>query len=113
MELNYDDGNRFLLERMDAFRIASEAKVVRTFQNVRLFSSMSALENLVIAQHEQTKAADVVLGLFGGGAKSTRDQIERARYWLDRMGLLAGAREPARPPPIGSPRPPQSPAPLW
>ncbi len=58
MELNHDDGSRFLLERMEAFRIASEAKLARTFQNVRLFSSMSALENLVIAQHEQTKAAD-------------------------------------------------------
>jgi hypothetical protein len=46
----------FLLERMEAFRIAREARVVRTFQNVRLFAGMSVLENLLVAQHAALSA---------------------------------------------------------
>ena len=92
MQLSHG-GRQFLLERMDAFRIAREAKVVRTFQNVRLFAGMSVLENLVIAQHEDMSAAEIVLGLFGGA--TMRGQIEKARYWLDKMGLTAVADDRA------------------
>ncbi|HYM18494.1 MAG TPA: ATP-binding cassette domain-containing protein [Micropepsaceae bacterium] len=87
-------GKAFLLERMDAFKISREAKVVRTFQNVRLFAGMSVLENLVVAQHEDTNAAEIVLGLFGR-ATAMRGQIEKARYWLDKMGLTAAADDRA------------------
>jgi branched-chain amino acid transport system ATP-binding protein len=102
MQLFHKGGTRFLLERMDAFRIAREAKVVRTFQNVRLFANMSALENLVVAQHEDVKAADVVLGLFA--ARSMRAEMERARYWLEKVGLLPFADERAGSLPYGSQR---------
>jgi branched-chain amino acid transport system ATP-binding protein len=37
--------------------------VVRTFQNVRLFKSMTALENLLVAQHRQSRAT-LLGGLF-------------------------------------------------
>jgi branched-chain amino acid transport system ATP-binding protein len=102
MQLFHKDGTRFLLERMEAFRISRAAKVVRTFQNVRLFATMSALENLVIAQHEEEKAANVVKGLFAG--KSMRAQIERARYWLEKVGLIQFADERAGALPYGSQR---------
>src|SRR5215831_1876400 len=96
-------GKQFLLERMDAFRIAREAKVVRTFQNVRLFLNMSVLENLVIAQHEDMNAADVVLGLLGR-TTVVRGQVEKARYWLDKMDLTHAADDPAGTLPYGAQR---------
>src|SRR5262249_42965715 len=37
IRLTHDDGNAFALERLGDFRISKQAKVARTFQNIRLF----------------------------------------------------------------------------
>ena len=86
-------GNRIqLLERMSDYKIAARARVARTFQNIRLFPAMSILENLVVAQHNRLMRASgfSVTGLFGLGDYRSAEQeaVERARYWLDRVGLL-------------------------
>ena len=47
------DGKVVLLERMEGFRIAQQAGVARTFQNIRLFAEMTVLENLIVAQHNR------------------------------------------------------------
>src|SRR5262249_31772551 len=44
-----DNGALFLLERMPDYEIAAKAHVARTFQNIRLFSGMTVLENLIVA----------------------------------------------------------------
>lgn len=84
-------GEEFLLERMDGFRIAQKAHVARTFQNIRLFSEMSVLENLIVAQHNELMKASgfTVTGLFGFRSyrKKERAAADLARYWLDRVGL--------------------------
>jgi branched-chain amino acid transport system ATP-binding protein len=101
-------GQLFLLERMDGFRITRDAKLARTFQNIRLFAGMSVLENLMVAQHNQLMRASVysLAGLLG--LRRFRDQerasLDLAKYWLDKIGLTALADCSAGSLPYGSQR---------
>jgi branched-chain amino acid transport system ATP-binding protein len=99
MRLTHADGRSFLLERLLDFRIAKLARVARTFQNIRLFPGMTALENLVVAQHNVLMAASgfTLAGLFGlhSYRSAEREAVERARYWLDRTGLTGRADDAA------------------
>ena len=67
MRLTHPNGRSFLLERLFDYRIAKLARVARTFQNIRLFSGMTLLENLLVAQHNKLMKASgfTLLGLFG------------------------------------------------
>ncbi len=108
LTLRHKDGSEFLLERMDDFRIASNAKVARTFQNIRLFGGMTVLENLMIAQHNTLMRASgfTVSGILG--LKIYRDAeaaaIVKCRYWLDKVGLIERADDPAADLPYGAQR---------
>ncbi len=81
----------FQLEQMEGFRIAREAGIARTFQNVRLFPQMSVLENLMVAQHQMLMQASLfsVAGLLGlpQYKRAEADAVETARHWLARIGL--------------------------
>ena len=82
----------FLLEQMEGFRIARDAGVARTFQNLRLFPQMSVLENLIVAQHKALMRASMfsVAGLLGLPIyrRAEDEALDLARRWLDRIGLL-------------------------
>ena len=99
MRLEHPDGQSYLLERLLDFRIAKKARVARTFQNIRLFSGMTVLENLIVAQHNVLMRASgmTIGGLLGisgyGGAE--REAVDKARYWLDKTNLLARADDAA------------------
>jgi len=99
IRLEHPDGHAFLLERLLNFRVAKLARVARTFQNIRLFPGMTVLENLVVAQHNVLMAASgfTVAGLFGLKVyrNAERAAIDKARYWLDRTGLLPRADDSA------------------
>ena len=102
------DGSVFLLERMPDFKIAATAKVARTFQNIRLFSGMTVLENLMIAQHNPLMVASgyTFLGVIGVGGYRAHEAraVDKAKYWLDKIGLMDRADDPAGELPYGAQR---------
>jgi branched-chain amino acid transport system ATP-binding protein len=108
LALEREDGRTYLLERMEGFRIAREAGVARTFQNIRLFAGMSVLENLIVAQHTVLMNASLftVAGLLGFGRyrRAERAAVEFAKVWLERVGLTAQADIVAGALPYGSQR---------
>ena len=93
---------------MAEHRIARDAGVTRTFQNIRLFPRMTVLENLLVAQHRQLmKASQFSLaGLLGLSryAKAEREAIAVARRWLERIDLVAFADREAGTLPYGAQR---------
>jgi branched-chain amino acid transport system ATP-binding protein len=106
--LTHASGARFPLNRMPGYRIASRGKVARTFQNIRLFAGMTVLENLLVAQHNPLMRASgftlaAVLGL-GTFRAAERHGMEKARQWLDRIGLLDRANDLAGALPYGAQR---------
>jgi branched-chain amino acid transport system ATP-binding protein len=108
MKLSRNNGQEFLLERMPDFKVNREAKVARTFQNIRLFSGLTLLENLLVAQHNDlNKASGFTFGgLLGltGYQSSEAAAKQKAKEWLERIGLLARADDPAGDLPYGAQR---------
>ena len=102
------DGALFLLERMPDHLVAKQARVARTFQNIRLLPGMTVLENLLIAQHNRLMVASgfTVLGVLGLGGYRTAEQtaVEKARHWLNAIGLVGRANDPASDLPYGDQR---------
>ncbi len=101
-------GGLFLLERMPENEITHHARVARTFQNIRLFGGMTALENLMVAQHNKLMAASgySVIGLFGlpSYRAALQEAVDKSAYWLKQVGLLERADDPAADLPYGAQR---------
>ncbi|EIG62624.1 ATP-binding cassette domain-containing protein [Bradyrhizobium canariense] len=99
IRLSHDDGKVIALERLNDFRIAKQAKVARTFQNIRLFPGMTALENLMVAQHNALMRASgfTLLGLIGAPVYRGAEKraIDLATDWLKRVNLLDRADDAA------------------
>lgn len=102
------NGGVFLLERMPDFEIAHRARVARTFQNIRLFGGMTALENLLVAQHNPLMSASLftIGGILAvpGYKQAEKTAIERATYWLEQVHLTERADDPAADLPYGAQR---------
>ena len=66
--------------------------IARTFQNVRLFGQLSALQNVMIARHIHTKSG-VLAGVFGlpPAPAEERNSHQRALELLDLVGLASRA----------------------
>jgi branched-chain amino acid transport system ATP-binding protein len=99
IRLTHEDGKDIAIERLKDFRIAKQAKVARTFQNIRLFPGMTALENLMVAQHNVLMRASglTFLGLIGVPSYRSAEKraIDLATTWLNRVGLLERADDAA------------------
>jgi branched-chain amino acid transport system ATP-binding protein len=108
LALTQPDGSAYALERMPGHTIARRAKVARTFQNIRLFAGMTALENLLVAQHNMLMPSvpNGLLAVFGlgGHAAAQRRALDKARSWLAAVDLLPRADDPAGALPYGAQR---------
>jgi branched-chain amino acid transport system ATP-binding protein len=99
-----------LLRRVGIFRSAKPNEIValgisRTFQNIRLFHNMTALENVMVGMHSRMHAGllDAVLRL-PRHYREEADAREQARKWLGYVGLRGRDDELARNLPYGDQR---------
>ncbi len=76
--------------------------IARTFQNIRLFANLSALENVMIGRHVRTRA-----GVWGAVSRNAATRAEeraieaRAYELLEYVGVAARANDLARQLPYG------------
>jgi branched-chain amino acid transport system ATP-binding protein len=102
------DGALFLLERLPDFLVTKQARVARTFQNIRLFPGMTVFENLLVAQHNRLMVASgfTFVGVFWPRAygRAEKSAVEKARLWLDKIDLIERADDPAGELPYGAQR---------
>jgi branched-chain amino acid transport system ATP-binding protein len=85
--------------------LITHAGIARTFQNIRLFRNMTALENVVVGRHTRTKAG--VLAAVGRGPRyhrEERESEEAARELLAFVGLTRSGNELAKNLPYGDQR---------
>jgi branched-chain amino acid transport system ATP-binding protein len=86
------DGGRFdfegaTLSGLKPFRVV-ESGIARTFQNIRLFGNMTALENVMVGRHVRTGAG--ALGAVLRGRRTCEEEAairRRARELLEYVGI--------------------------
>ena len=81
------DSGSFVLDGQayepSAVHKVAEAGIARTFQNIRLFGDMTALENVMVGRHVRTRA-----GVFGAVLKTARERREEAQIRQRALELL-------------------------
>ncbi len=83
------------LAGLKAHQVAA-AGIGRTFQNIRLFVNLSALENVMIGRHARTKAGVIGAVLRNKRTLAEEKSIEkRSLELLDYVGSRARANDPA------------------
>ncbi len=81
------------------------AGIARTFQNIRLFANMTALENVMVGRHARMRAG--VLGAVFRSARTRAEELAarmRAQELLDLVGLGRAAHQVACQLPYGDQR---------
>ncbi|HTN28510.1 MAG TPA: ABC transporter ATP-binding protein [Burkholderiales bacterium] len=85
-------------------RVAA-AGIARTFQNIRLFANLSALENVMIGRHVRTRAGVIGAVLRGPRTRAEEAAIERRAFeLLDYVGIRTRANDAAGSLPYGDQR---------
>jgi branched-chain amino acid transport system ATP-binding protein len=79
--------------------------IARTFQNIRLFANLSALENVMIGRHVRTRAGVIGAILHDSATRAEEAGIERrAAELLDYVGIRDRANDAAGSLPYGDQR---------
>lgn len=106
------DAGRILVGGADITKLPLHRRascgMARTFQNIRLFSGMTVLENLLVAQHMSLTSS----GLLSPAAllnlpswkRQQQAAVDKALYWLHKIGLVARSDDPAGDLPYGDQR---------
>jgi branched-chain amino acid transport system ATP-binding protein len=85
--------------------LVTETGVARTFQNIRLFPSMTAEENVLVGRHVRMKQSPLSSLLHGPGfRRSEKEARDRAAELLEYVGLSRFSDELARNLPYGDQR---------
>jgi branched-chain amino acid transport system ATP-binding protein len=95
------DAGRFELAgqpyRPSAVHKVAQAGIARTFQNIRLFAEMTALENVMVGRHARSRSGLVGAMLRTAGfRREEADIAERAQALLDYVGIGRYANARAR-----------------
>jgi branched-chain amino acid transport system ATP-binding protein len=92
------------IDGMKRFRV-TKAGIARTFQNIRLFHNMTAVENVMVGAdaHHSTGAISAALGL-NRHRREEREGREKAQELLDFVGISMRAGEAAKNLPYGDQR---------
>jgi branched-chain amino acid transport system ATP-binding protein len=108
IQLTPEPGYALDLHTLSPYKVAKKARVLRTFQNIRLFGQMSVLENVLVGQHSLLMRASScsVGGLLNlpRYRKAEKDAMDLALFWLDIMGLKEDANRTAASLPYGAQR---------
>jgi branched-chain amino acid transport system ATP-binding protein len=95
------DSGAFVLDGQpyepSAVHKVAQAGIARTFQNIRLFGEMTAVENVMVGRHVRTKAG-VVGAVFRTGSQRAEERAihQRALELLDYVGIARYADYQAR-----------------
>lgn len=68
--------------------LVARAGIARTFQNIRLFSDMTVIENLLVAQHRRMDG-NLLRGMLASNSFMEKENqaLDKAYYWLEVMDL--------------------------
>ncbi|MFC7419654.1 ABC transporter ATP-binding protein [Iodobacter arcticus] len=95
-----DEGS-FSFNGLDLFRqkpnVVVESGIARTFQNIRLFANMTALENVMVGQHVRTRSG--ILGAIFHSPKAVKEENDihnKATELLAYVGISKHGKELAR-----------------
>ncbi len=99
-----DNGNSINLKGMKPNKV-TEKGLARTFQNIRLFSRMTVLENVMIGRHCRTRSF-IFGAVFRTAAtqKEEKEIIEKSYAILEKVGLAKYVNEFAENLPYGAQR---------
>jgi len=101
-------GKTTVFNCITGFYKPTEGKIALRHSDIRLFSGMTVLENLMVAQHNKLMLASgyTIAGILGSGhyRRAEKAAIDLCKSWLEKVRLIDRADDPAGDLPYGDQR---------